>query len=305
METRLGWVLGRIRKLGLSRLRDRPIAVGETIMADDVTQSKSGDSPSVLDPDLGKDAPMPRDVTKPESAPAPTVAEESEELDEDLDAQVGEMIAEARRQEDLEDEPEEAGAEAPEPVETDPMPDADKAKATSLSDLAFELLESDLDDLTELDTPATPAEAPTDVAPAGVAHSEPQSATPGENAHAKDDSESAPDDASVWQRIWSEMRRVGMLVWKKALPLSARGVIEVNRPLNSRSDAVRQTVGWLALYTAFLGVCVWVYVLLVRTPPETIATDTPAGLVAEPQGSGSTGSPSPVSSASLSDARQD
>jgi|GEM_PF-2749947 len=267
-------------------------------MADDVTQGKSGDSPSVLDPELGKDAPLPRDVAKPKDPPAPTVAEESEELDEDLDAQVGEMIAEARRQEDLEDEPE---PESTEPAdEPDPMPDADKARATSLSDLAFELLESDLDDHTDdFDDSATPGDQPG----AGATASPTETPEP-ERPAARERSEHEHAGVRIAQDAWWHVRRVGLMVWRRVLPLGARGVIEVNKPLESRSDSLRQTVGWLALYTAFLGVCVWVYVLLVRTPPETIASDTPASLVAETQGSGSA-SPVSGSLSSSRDARQD
>ncbi|MFG0307158.1 MAG: hypothetical protein ACF8Q5_13185 [Phycisphaerales bacterium JB040] len=298
-------------------------------MADTTTQGNSGDAPSVLDPDLGRDAPMPRDVRRPHSAPRPPAREEpqidatgvdepetAEELDEDLDEQVGAMIAEARRQQDLEDGAEDSAPpeEDPAPVaEPDPAPDADKARARSLADLTFELLESDLgDDLSDFDAPEEGAPAPADDATdkSGAGASRTPTHTPG--SQRSTDATERHGAARLVSVAGLGARRLALVAWRRVVPLGARGVLEVNKPLESRSATLRQTVGWLALYTAFLAVCVWVYVLLVRTPPEAIASDTPAGMVTEPQGSGLSSSPAPPASPSLSgslssvrDARQD
>jgi hypothetical protein len=40
----------------------------------------------------------------------------------------------------------------------------------------------------------------------------------------------------------------------------------LSAPLKNRPQYVRDTVGWFALFTMFMAVCVWAYILLIRSP---------------------------------------
>lgn len=62
------------------------------------------------------------------------------------------------------------------------------------------------------------------------------------------------------------------LAGRAAAPLGARVLLAVSKPTAGLSASTRDTVGWLGLYTAFLGVCVWGFLLLFRKPitPEPL-----------------------------------
>lgn len=69
-----------------------------------------------------------------------------------------------------------------------------------------------------------------------------------------------------------------------AVPLLAQALLLSAKPAEKLPDTLRQTVGWLAVYTAFLGVCVWAFVLVFREPNMPIATEEPIGLYSETSG---------------------
>lgn len=49
-------------------------------------------------------------------------------------------------------------------------------------------------------------------------------------------------------------------------PLGARVMIVVSKPLSNKSPEIRNAVGFIALWTAFLGVVLWLYLLMFRMP---------------------------------------
>jgi len=55
-----------------------------------------------------------------------------------------------------------------------------------------------------------------------------------------------------------------------ALPVASA----ISAPLAAKPRIVRDTLGWLALNTLFLGVCVWAYILFVRHPAHAHAPHT-------------------------------
>tara|TARA_R110002096_G_scaffold173781_2_gene348112 strand:- start:298842 stop:300578 length:1737 start_codon:yes stop_codon:yes gene_type:complete len=61
-----------------------------------------------------------------------------------------------------------------------------------------------------------------------------------------------------------------------AAPLGASGMILVSKPLANRSPEVRNAVGYIAMWTGFLAIVLWVYLLMFRSPsiptPETAPT---------------------------------
>lgn len=52
----------------------------------------------------------------------------------------------------------------------------------------------------------------------------------------------------------------------RAAPIAITGLAAVSKPLEGKPRIVRDTVGWLALWTLFLGGCVWIYILFVHKP---------------------------------------
>ena len=63
-------------------------------------------------------------------------------------------------------------------------------------------------------------------------------------------------------------------------PIGARKVSEtVSRPLANQPHEIRNAVGWVALWTAFLAVVVWGYMLVFRTPTIPTPTEAPTRAV--------------------------
>ncbi|MBX3321523.1 MAG: hypothetical protein KF757_00895 [Phycisphaeraceae bacterium] len=71
---------------------------------------------------------------------------------------------------------------------------------------------------------------------------------------------------------------------RAAVPLMAQALLLSAKPAEKLPDTLRQTAGWLAVYTAFLGVCVWAFVLVFREPNIPVATEEPIGLYNETSG---------------------
>ena len=64
-----------------------------------------------------------------------------------------------------------------------------------------------------------------------------------------------------------------------ASPAVARGIEASDRPIQSKPPLVRSAIGWVAMYTAFLAVCVWGYLLLFRSPETPEPRSTPVRVI--------------------------
>ncbi|MFT5422960.1 MAG: hypothetical protein ACI89L_000729 [Phycisphaerales bacterium] len=265
---------------------------------------------------ISKDEPAAAAPPEPEPEPAveepEPVAGEPEpttpsELDADLDAKVGEMIAEAERAETGQDAPAPPPSAAPPPLDSgendaddgtvaaaEPAADTDVAEAC-LADLTSQLLEGDLDSADD----AVPGSA---VSPEAAAASEsspadPSATAPSESATAttpavEPDVKPAAKAPGPVKVLAGKARQASGVAVGLALPVGAKGVMMIDAPLESRDPTVRQTVGWMAIYTGFLALCVWGYLLLVRSPPTPPAAAVPAAMVGESvQGTGESGEP--------------
>ncbi len=68
-----------------------------------------------------------------------------------------------------------------------------------------------------------------------------------------------------------------LLVWMRTrlaalgAPVGARALVVLSKPLESKPPSVRDSIGWVAIWTLFLGLCVWAFVLL--RPAPTPAND--------------------------------
>lgn len=79
--------------------------------------------------------------------------------------------------------------------------------------------------------------------------------------------------AKPWQRVVPMLGRV--LVWARpraavlggklfalVKPLGAKALVLMSKPLEGKPPNVRDSIGWVAIWTLFLGLCVWGYAVL-------------------------------------------
>lgn len=75
--------------------------------------------------------------------------------------------------------------------------------------------------------------------------------------------------------IAPRIRPAAMAVAKPLAPLAAKAVMLISKPLEGKPPKVRDSIGWVAIWTMFLAICVWAYVLLrppVEQPNDGMAT---------------------------------
>lgn len=76
-------------------------------------------------------------------------------------------------------------------------------------------------------------------------------------------------------RIAPRIRPAAMAIAKPFAPIAAKAVMLISKPLEGKPPKVRDSIGWVAIWTMFLAVCVWAYVLLrppVEQPNDGMAT---------------------------------
>lgn len=64
-----------------------------------------------------------------------------------------------------------------------------------------------------------------------------------------------------------------------AAPLGASGMILVSKPLANKSPEVRNAVGYIAMWTGFLAIVLWVYLLMFRSPPTPTPETAPTRVI--------------------------
>lgn len=65
-------------------------------------------------------------------------------------------------------------------------------------------------------------------------------------------------------------------------PVAARALMMLSKPLESKPARVRDSIGWVAIWTLFLAVCVWMTVLLRSPHTPSAGEDATAVVTAEP-----------------------
>ncbi len=222
----------------------------------------SPDSERVAEPaDHAPSAPV---ITEPPAAASPAI--EPDELDAELAAVSDALMEQDRIEPEVIEAPHPLGEEPPEPADDeDPQaedadPDAYGAEQPVSADEA-PLAES------EPDEPAPEVSAPS-----------PQPAPASEFAE-------APVAAGA-ETLPERVRAVAVQVWARLAPLAglaaphaATLVLALSKPLESRPARLRQTLGWLAIYSAFMCACVWVYIAVIRQAPAPMNDARPAGVV--------------------------
>lgn len=75
--------------------------------------------------------------------------------------------------------------------------------------------------------------------------------------------------------IAPRIRPGAMAIARPVAPLAAKAVMLISKPLEGKPPKVRDSIGWVAIWTLFLALCVWAYVLLrppVEQPNDGMAT---------------------------------
>ncbi len=104
----------------------------------------------------------------------------------------------------------------------------------------------------------TPVDATREVAPKSRPVSVPAKKTKGRRLAAALD--------GLWLRVRPLLVGTVRGVVDAVRPLGARALIVLSRPLDGKPPQVRDSIGWVALWTLFLAVCVWAYAMLRPAP---------------------------------------
>lgn len=70
----------------------------------------------------------------------------------------------------------------------------------------------------------------------------------------------------IWLRVRPLLTGAVRGVGSRVRPLGARALIVLSKPLEGKPPQVRDSIGWVALWTLFLAVCVWAYAMLRPAP---------------------------------------
>jgi len=161
------------------------------------------------------------------------------------------------------------------------------------------------DDSTADDTPPAPAPAP-DPAPAPTpaqAKAKPQEAAPttptdspspsvrvpeaikaSPSNDADDDTEMLETEIeSIWQRLAHAAKSYAgnliPLVLEESKPMAAKGILALSKPIASKPVAVRNSIGYIAIWTLFLATVLWLYMMFFRTVPTPVPAHAPSRVV--------------------------
>jgi hypothetical protein len=102
------------------------------------------------------------------------------------------------------------------------------------------------------------------------------------NEHIDDDAP-IPEVESIWQTAQRHAKHIGLLVLQQAkihlTPIAAKGVLLINKPVQDRAPQLRDTIGFLALWTALLATILWFYIAFVRETPTPTPTTAPTRML--------------------------
>lgn len=231
-------------------------------------------------------------------APAPSGSGDS--LDDMLAAASEELLA------DEVDEPVKRNADVPErkpAFPDDDEPEADASIGEELLDAVEQLAGDEREEGADpgevaagvVEIPG--AETPAAPEPDASEPAEPESETPVEEAPEPTQAEPATVEtvipaepepetlATPTGRLapliiaWRATRKIVEPAARKAAPVVAEAVLAVGKPLREKPKSVRDTVGWIAIYTAFLALCLWIFALGFRSPSPPDVGDSDARVV--------------------------
>lgn len=88
-----------------------------------------------------------------------------------------------------------------------------------------------------------------------------------------------PEAESIWQTGYRLCTQYSSLAWgalkTHGAPMGARAVLLVNKPVKDRPAQLKDSIGYLALWTLLMATILWVYLVFVRATPTPTPTQAP------------------------------
>jgi hypothetical protein len=120
-----------------------------------------------------------------------------------------------------------------------------------------------------------------------VAHSKlnpkPIASTPLESMSDAIDDSPIPEVESIWQSARRIAIHAGQVAWSetkaRGIPLGEKALVLVNKPFQDRPAIVRDSIGYLAMWTGLLATILWVYLAFIRETPTPTPTQAPSRML--------------------------
>lgn len=224
-----------------------------------------------VEPSVDSEAPASVDTTEPEM-PEPTAAKPARDVFADLDAAFDDLLdgtfetadGQAVDTDGVDTSPDRtlmldsnapatAAPSATPATPPSPEPVAPNATAPAAAEAAAPTTQT-----STAQAQVTPVDATGEVAPESRPVRVPAKKTKGRRLAAALD--------GFWLRVRPVLVGAVRGVVDAVRPLGARALIVLSRPLEGKPPQVRDSIGWVALWTLFLAVCVWAYAMLRPAP---------------------------------------
>ena len=92
-----------------------------------------------------------------------------------------------------------------------------------------------------------------------------------------------PEIESIWEKLLHTSKSLGtqglFIAKTKAAPIAARGLLMMSKPLATKPAELRNSIGWVALWTIFLACTLWGYVLFFRTSTTPTPMQAPSRVI--------------------------
>lgn len=134
-----------------------------------------------------------------------------------------------------------------------------------------------------------PEHAPQRPKPATVPVSQPRpspkpiASTPLASMSEPIDDSPIPEVESIWQSARRIAIHAGQVAWSEArtrgIPLGEKALVLVNKPFQDRPAIVRDSIGYLAMWTGLLATILWVYLAFIRETPTPTPTQAPSRML--------------------------
>ncbi|MHA7813584.1 MAG: hypothetical protein ACX94C_09350 [Phycisphaerales bacterium] len=142
------------------------------------------------------------------------------------------------------------------------------------------------DEAVETPTPAATAEQASPDPGAASVEARPVSAVktaaPTDDDYVEEGTE-IPEVQSIWQSARVVLLRASSSAWALTKahggPLGAKAVLLINKPIEERPAKLRDSIGYVAIWTALLAMILWVYLAFIRESPTPTPTQAPSRML--------------------------
>lgn len=109
-----------------------------------------------------------------------------------------------------------------------------------------------------------------------------KTAAPADDDYVEEGTE-IPEVQSIWQSARVVLLRASSSAWALTKahggPLGAKAVLLINKPIEERPAKLRDSIGYVAIWTALLAMILWVYLAFIRESPTPTPTQAPSRML--------------------------